>query len=200
MNTRMDGHTASVQVDVDRGWVRLRDGVMLPRAFEATIEQVGEPLRATLGVEIDETGGATCRRLTLEPVDGSAVTTTATRNVRVSELLRTACNAAHYRYVLGPDGSPEPRMMSLADVERFRRDFRGVDRRRGKTPMSHELARAVLIYREALRSGLPPTATVAERQQVARSTAGRRIAAARKAGLLGQAIPRKAGERDEGNR
>ncbi len=91
--------------------------------------------------------------------------------------------------------------MSGADVERFRRDFPGADRRGRLTPMNRlELTRTAAIYREALRSGLPPTATVAERQQVARSTAGRRIAAARKAGILGQAIPRKAGERDEGNR
>ena len=203
MNTRMDGHTASVQVDVDRGWVLLRDGVMLPRVFEATIEQVGEPLRATVGVEIDETGGATCRRLTLEPVDGSAVTTSAARNVRVPELLRAAVNAAHHRFVLGLDGSPEPTKMSGADVERFRRDVPDVDRCQGfsSTPMNPVvLERITEIYREALRSGLPPTATVAERQQVARSTAGRWIAAARKAGILGQAIPRKAGEKDEGNR
>ncbi len=201
MKTRMYGYTASVQIDVDHGWIVFRDGVVLPRAFDATIEQVGEPLRATLRVEIDDSGGATCRRLTLEPVDGSALTTTATRNVRVSELLRAAVNAAHTRFVPRPDGSLEPRMMSLADVERFQQDFPSVDRRRGKTPMSRpELERIAEIYREALRSGLPPTATVAERQQVARSTAGRWIAAARKAGILGQAIPRKAGERDEGNR
>lgn len=201
MNTRMYGHTASVQVDADRGWILLRDGVMLPCAFEATIEQVGEPLRATVGVEIDQTRAATCRRLTLERVDGSEVTTTAARNVRVPELLRVACNAAHHRFSLGPDGSPELTKMSGADVERFQQDFPSVDRRRGKTPMSRpELERIAEIYREALRSGLPPTATVAERQQVARSTAGRWIAAARKAGILGPAIPRKAGERDEGNR
>jgi hypothetical protein len=52
-------------------------------------------------------------------------------------------------------------------------------------------------YRDALAAGEPPTRAVSVRYGVARSTAGRWIAEARRRGELGKARPRIAGEIDQ---
>jgi hypothetical protein len=74
-----------------------------------------------------------------------------------------------------------------ADAEAFKR-LPG----RPRTPRC-ELEKAAVIYVEAYAEGLPPTKTVAERCNLSRSAAAKRIARARQAGLLGETEPRKAG-------
>jgi hypothetical protein len=68
-------------------------------------------------------------------------------------------------------------------------------RRRGPL-RDDDLREIAAVYRAALAAGEPPTRTVAARFGVARSTAGRWVAEARRRGVLGKARPRMAGEID----
>jgi hypothetical protein len=63
---------------------------------------------------------------------------------------------------------------------------------RPQTPLA-ELERAAAIYTEAFTAGLPPTKTVAERLNLSRSAAAKRIARSREKGLLLKTTPRTAG-------
>ncbi len=67
---------------------------------------------------------------------------------------------------------------------------------RGIPLTDDDLNTVVRIYRAALATGEPPTQAVAKQMFVARSTAGRWVAAARERGLLGKAKPRAGGELD----
>lgn len=62
-------------------------------------------------------------------------------------------------------------------------------------PTDETLKVVAAVYRIAYLVGLPPTRAVANQLEVARSTAGRWVQAARRKGFLGPAEPRKSGER-----
>ena len=63
------------------------------------------------------------------------------------------------------------------------------------TPLTRaELQIVANLYREARELGIPTARHIAEQLSISESTVGKRIAAARKAGLLGAALGTKAGE------
>lgn len=66
------------------------------------------------------------------------------------------------------------------------------DRRKGKRITDEELRQVAAIYREAWSLGGNPTDAVAEQMNMARSTAAKRVMAARAAGHLPPASPGKA--------
>jgi hypothetical protein len=65
---------------------------------------------------------------------------------------------------------------------------------RGAGDQGDELSRIAALYRQALVCGLHPVQHVAERLEMPKSTAAKRVIAAREAGLLGATTPGKAGE------
>jgi hypothetical protein len=64
----------------------------------------------------------------------------------------------------------------------------------GKRLTDDWLERVAEVYRTALQNGLPATDAVATAFPISRSTAGRWVMEARRRGLLGEAIPGRAGE------
>ena len=65
----------------------------------------------------------------------------------------------------------------------------------GKPLTSTELKMVANLYREARNLGVPTARHIANQLGISESTVGKRISAARKAGLLGGALGTKAGER-----
>ena len=65
----------------------------------------------------------------------------------------------------------------------------------GKSLTSLELRMVADLYREARNLGIPTARHIAGRMDISESAVGKRIAAARKAGFLGESIGTKAGER-----
>ena len=65
----------------------------------------------------------------------------------------------------------------------------------GKPLTTTELKLVADLYREARNLGIPTASHIANRLDISESTVGKRISAARKAGLLGAALGTKAGER-----
>ncbi len=65
----------------------------------------------------------------------------------------------------------------------------------GKPLTSAELKMVADLYREARNLGVPTARHIAKQMEISESTVGKRISAARKAGLLGSALGTKAGEK-----
>lgn len=65
----------------------------------------------------------------------------------------------------------------------------------GKPLTSAELKMVADLYREARNLGVPTARHIAKQLEISESTVGKRISAARKAGLLGSALGTKAGEK-----
>jgi len=65
----------------------------------------------------------------------------------------------------------------------------------GKPLTSTDLKMVADLYREARNLGVPTASHIAFQLDISESTVGKRISAARKAGLLGAALGTKAGER-----
>lgn len=63
----------------------------------------------------------------------------------------------------------------------------------GRDTTTDRLARVAEIYRAALSAGMPPVKAVADQVPVSRSTAGRLVGLARKAGLLSETTQGRAG-------
>jgi hypothetical protein len=172
------------------------------RSFTATTT-VGKA-RVVLVVEVDDRGAASCRRVEVaaESVSGELL-----RRVPVNRLLARAMAAAHFRFGEPEDGGiridfgeggvarfPTPKE-SAEFYESYARNARKP--RRGSPLTDENLRNVADLYRAATRRGDPPTQTVASAMSVARPTAARWVSAARKRGLLGPAIPGRAGEREE---
>lgn len=84
-----------------------------------------------------------------------------------------------------------------ASSDAIRSTFDGGNRRPGDAdpPDDEELRGVARVYKAALERGdRAPTNAVANHLHYGRTTAGRRVMAARKRGFLGPAIPRQAGE------
>lgn len=67
--------------------------------------------------------------------------------------------------------------------------------RRGEALQHADLVQVADAYRSAARSGQPVTKALADEFHIAKSTATKRIMKAGRAGLLGQPVAGKAGER-----
>ena len=65
----------------------------------------------------------------------------------------------------------------------------------GKSLTVAELKIVADLYREARNTGIPTARHIAKQLEISESAVGKRISAARKAGLLGAALGTKAGER-----
>jgi hypothetical protein len=138
------------------------------------------------------------------PINGEAL-----RRLPIDALRRQATHQVAFRVVPDPEGgAPQlvpavpPEDLALTDDQRaaVERQFRETyaqqtraPRRRG--PLRDEDLRHVAqVYRAAIARGQPPTRSVAEDCGVARSTAGRWVAEARRRGVLGPAKARQPGE------
>jgi hypothetical protein len=142
------------------------------------------------------------------PVTGETL-----RHLPIARLTKLATDQVALRLVSDEDGSVRavsahpPEDLAVGEERRveiagevdanFARQTKS-PRRRG--PLREEdLKRVAEVYRGAIARGRPPTKTVAGELGVARSTAGRWVAEARRRGVLGRAKPRVAGEINDEN-
>ena len=172
--------------------VELQEGFAVPRRFVASGEEI------SIEVEINDAGHAVVRRLEVRDRDGSGLTSEAVRKFAVGRLRRKAVAAASRPYEAGRDGEPVFRIISglTPEAVEFYRSYVREDRRprRGALVQDSDLQAAVDIYRAALERGDPPTQAVAKGLSVSRPTASRRLEKAREKGLMGPALPGRAGE------
>ena len=180
---RVDGDGLTVFYDVarDEDWLKLAGGrFYLPKEFHAFVDKPELP-KCQLAIRVTPTGPA-CVRLTLVSSDEQPLTATRIR-IPLGELVEeaTVLAASHgeARY------DPQEFLSSLTAA---------MTPAPGKLLPRERLEEAADVYRYALRLGQPPTNAVAEALNVSRSTAGRYVVRARRAGLLGPAVPGRAGE------
>jgi len=166
------------------GTVELAEGVRVPKRFSTIVR----PERAdTLPYNVElmvgvENGRFVVDSLTARRRDGGPpVTSDGLRDVPVASLLR---QAAQQMLVGLEDVDDDSSGALVDDVQGLLNDAQSETRLRA-------IARS---YRVAALLGDPPTQAVADAFGVARSTAGRWIAQAREMGVLGPALPRRAGE------
>jgi hypothetical protein len=158
----------------------------LPRLMEALIDRPGMPrlqLRIAVGA-----AGPVCTRLVFlarpdEPLRAAQL------RVRLDELVREIAT-----------------LVGAYNIETGNHDREGFERELaalapaiepGKRLSDEHFAAVADVYRYALRTGRPATASVGEAFNVSRSTAGRWVVEARRRGLLGPARPGVAGELEQ---
>lgn len=179
--------SVSSRVEPEAGWIRVESDYALPRRFEATIDSTEYPAIVTVRVEVGDDTRSRCRGITVTPRDSSHIETATLRALPLKTLLRQAAASVMEKVEIGPDGAAHRAPMTGSDVADFAAIY---GRRRGGTRISkRQLARVATIHRAARRSKSPadrraPTQMVARRLNVSRSTAGRWVMAARKAGIL----------------
>lgn len=168
----------------------LEKGFAIPRQFRAFVDDPAMPYTFGFDVEPSATGEPRITELTIRPREGQAIGTENLRRLNISRYLQAARTAATLR-ARGPGKLTRVRDEDIPDLYEIYRPVRGAPKPR----LSDEaLARAVEVYRQAVIAGDPPTQTVAKVLHLERSTAGRWMVEARRRGLLGPALARKAGE------
>lgn len=111
---------------------------------------------------------------------GPPVTGEVIRRVPVASLVRQAGGWVNFVEKFHPNGRPAVMKRRMIDKE-------GVDRLRQAGPTDEALDWVAYVYRVALVLGNPPTGSVENVFELARSTAGRWVALARERGFLGKA-------------
>jgi Family of unknown function (DUF6214) len=178
------------------GYVAVDHDYVLPREF-SIVHELDAGGEAELEVAIDDRGAARCVRLEVRAPENGGIVTETLRAIPVGRLLHLGTTDALMTRAQtperGPVGSFGP--ATLEEQRQFYQRYANTRRPRQGSPLTDEtLAQVATVYRAALGRGDPPTATVAETMNVARSTAARWIASARERGLLGPAMRGRAGE------
>jgi hypothetical protein len=161
--------------------------VLIPGGITAEADaQPNEGLPYSVMLRLELVPGEPRYAVTRLEVKGDAVTTEGLRQVPVGRLMRAAIEDAVGQARRRRDGSlaiewPGGKRPPLP--------------KRREGPSDELLAYVALMYRLAHLVGEAPTEYVRRDLDVARATAGRWLAKARDKGLLGEAIPRQAGER-----
>jgi hypothetical protein len=151
----------------------------VPNRVDALVDKPDLP-RCQLRVEIVE-GRPACTHLTLLRRPGEAALTSLAIRVPLKELVIEIS-----RLVVGGLTGTEPQELRP----------KAPRAEPGKRLPQERLEEVARVYRYALSHDRPPTNAVAEALDVSRSTAGRYVVRARRAGLLGPASPGVAGELD----
>lgn len=187
-----------IDVDPECGFALLDPHTIVPRIFTvtATTEPGESPgLEVELGVAVDDYGHAVCGELQVaaaalsEPITGEVL-----RTIPIRQLIHEAVAAAASKITETlPDGDQVLGPLTPADRESL---DKGLGRRpRRGSPITEATLRDVASrYKAAVEAGKPPTQAVARELNIARSTAARWVAAARKRGFLGAAMRGKGGE------
>ncbi len=152
---------------------------------------------AELDVEVDDGGHPRCRRITISD-DGSAEVKSITlRRIPIAKLMADVMQSGAVLTKAPVPAGRGWRVDLLSATERadaYAAFSEGGRRpRRGVRLTDDQLRRVAEIYQTALRLGDPPTKTICEKEHVTRPTASRWVSMARARGVLGPAMPGRAG-------
>ena len=131
--------------------------------------------------------------------ESGPVTRELLRKIPITKLLATAMKTPLVYFKIGeppPGGGAKIEPPTSVERAKFYESYaQGARRPRRGSPLTDDnLDKVAKLYRSAVERGDPPTQTVADQMQVARSTAARWVSAARSRGLLGPAVPGRGGE------
>ncbi|HUC05442.1 MAG TPA: hypothetical protein VL961_08575 [Acidimicrobiales bacterium] len=176
------------------GWVRTSPVTAIPTVFGSYVDDPSQPF--TFELEVRTRPGrrpeVTELLIAARGEDSASITTDKLRGVHVARALTLALDAATQRFTHGdedvPPGPDDP-CAAGADAAPAPRPVRG-------TPTSTGFLQLVAdTYRAAVASGSrSPVEEVRRQFETSRPTAGRWVVQARRAGLLGEALGRTAGE------
>jgi hypothetical protein len=174
---------------------------VIPREFAVMFDPGSPAPKVFLRVVVDEQRRAeVLELLVLRRPEGSPVSGAALREIPVDRILTDAMEEAAFEAVVGEDGAPKvvrvkDRPGAGAGLFSAYREATGKPRKQRVT--TSRLREVAEVYRVAstTKRGRPKQA-VAEAFHVSSSTASRWIRTARERGLLGEAIPGRAGERE----
>jgi hypothetical protein len=184
------GTNWGVYFDPDTRRIEIVSGVTIPEKFRYVVSPGDSPLTATVHIKMVD-GIATCERAEVERDDGKSLTAQDIRRVAFGQLISEAPQVAAAAPRSGPIrvGDKAQPGVDESALELVRRSVTI------KPGIPVDLGEVARVYRAALRDGRPPTAAVADTFKLSPRTASRRVADARKAGRLGAALERRAGER-----
>lgn len=186
-----------------------RDGSVIPGEVIATDEVPELPgVTVSARLEIDPYGRARCRSLEVSAgEDGPNITSELLRKVKVADFVKRARPAAGQWFGQVerlPGGLTRVQMLGAADAARRKDRIEGARTPRKGSPLTDDHLRQVAdVYRKALETPddwtgrIGPRKMIAESFHVSENTASNWIRAARDRGLLGDALPGKAGESGE---
>lgn len=146
----------------------------------------------TLEFRFELVGGrVACTRFCVWSHDGAPITTSVLRSMPLTRLT-TEMRA---QLDLPPDvpASPDSHLQDQSDAHGRLTAYQAPTRPGPPGPSALKLEAVGRIYSEAYRRGEAPTAAVAERLSISRSTAAKWVMKAREVGILGPATPRRAG-------
>jgi hypothetical protein len=179
-----------IHYEPDTERVEVTPGIAVPARFSYTVTPADQPLSATVHMHIHD-GLAVCDRVEVERRDGEPLTAQAIRTVPFGQLITEAPQVAAMARRSGPIRVGD-RAGDHVGERALQRVREAVTRKAG---IPVDLADVRDVYRAALVAGRPPTAEVADAFNMSPRTASRRVADARAAGLLGEALERRAGEK-----
>jgi hypothetical protein len=158
-----------------------------------------------LEIEVGDDGNGRAIAIEVRPRSGG-VTSENLRHLPITRLTRQAVAGAAQRVEPGKVGGhrlleamlTRGRSQAESDAAFYRAYTKDARRPRSGSPLTDDNLRSVAdLYRAAIERGDPPTQTVSDEMHVARSTAARWVAEARKRRFLGPAIRGRAGEQSE---
>jgi hypothetical protein len=176
------------------GLVPWQDGLMLPLRFRATVDDDRLPYGVELEIKVLDRR-PTCAKLTLtQREDGPPVSSRELRSARLTLYLAIAATRAAWRIVRLEGGSVaiEPTIGEEIVVQRAEIE----PPRKGRHRLSEDhLRRVARLYQNALAEGKrAPREAIKAEIPASTATIARWVQEARKAGFLGEATPRRAGE------
>lgn len=169
------------------------DGYVVPSHFTAK----SESLQLELEIEFVD-GAPRVRRIELA---GEHITGETLRRLQIGRLTRQAVAGAFLSAQRAEvDGQPAliiDQSRTEAAANAYNEYVQDARRPRSGAPLTDDdLQNVADLYRAALADGRPPTQTIANEMHASRATAARWVARARERGLLGAAIPGRAGEKE----
>jgi Family of unknown function (DUF6214) len=190
-----DGMIGPVTAEPDEGtrWVRSGWDRAIPARFHAVAQVDGYAV--TLFAIVGQRGPGAVE-VTVEQPDAAAgppVTLNVLRKVTIDQIIRTALEQLSRPAASAELETGIPGTFRVQGVDQIFGGRTAPAPGRGRDTPSARLVRVAEIYRAARSHGRPPVKAVAEELPASRSTAGRLVGLARKAGLLSETTPGRPG-------
>jgi hypothetical protein len=180
------------------GWVAYGGRYVLPRAFTAMWDVEDSP-KLFLRIVVDDQGRAEVDEVNVLRRHGSPpISSTALRDFPLAKIVRLAMEEAAFELV-DEGGRPSVRRVKERpgagdDLFAAYQQETRAPARQGVPVTDSRLREVAELYRDAAKTQGKPKQVIAQQFHVSTSTASRWIRTARERGLLGEAMPGRAGE------